>query len=143
MQAAESVWLSSRGGAGALAKRHLLITHLCFPSSDIWLTVRSHELRKAEVLTSVLLLQEIVLQRARREARSGSRTSEAPAQPCALRPGSGCELRSGNQAPIIYHFHHHKFPSRTPGLCLGLSTDAARAASTPGICFQTAEPCLH
>lgn len=51
-----------RGSAGSSAWRDLFLIparHMsAFPPRDSWLTLRSQELQKAEVLNSVLLLQE-------------------------------------------------------------------------------------
>lgn len=50
-----SVWVNSRAG-----RDRFLITAKCisaFLPRDVWLTVRSQELRKAEVFTSVFVLQ--------------------------------------------------------------------------------------
>lgn len=114
-----------------------------FLPSDIWLPVRPQELQKAEVLTSVLLLQETAADSAGWEASSRPVAGGGSAV-CARGPGArvGLGAQKRERGTSYLSLLHHESPPRGPGLCLGLSTETTKAVSSPGTCLQTAQPPL-
>ena len=120
------------GEASSLLRPNPMQTFVFLPS-DIWLPVRPRELQKAEVLTSVLLLQETAADSAGWEASSRPVAGGGSAV-CARGPGSrvGLGAQKRERGSSYLSLLHHESPPRGPGLCLGLSTETTKAVSSPG-----------